>query len=59
MPEPAAELPFAIVRPEMAIIPEVILKMRKFGVPVATLRCTVNRFAPGPLIIRAAVRVNR
>ncbi len=26
--------------------------MRKLGVPPAALRCTVNRSAPGPLIVR-------
>src|SRR5512147_2773939 len=26
--------------------------MRKLGVPPTALRCTVNRFGPGPLIVR-------
>ena len=40
-----------IVRPEIAaVMPLETLKILKFGVPVAVLRCTVSRFAPGPLI---------
>ena len=46
------EFPLAIVRPEMVAMTwlGVILKMRKL--PAAALRCTLNRFAPGPLIVR-------
>src|SRR2546425_12042769 len=53
MPPPTFEvtLPFDIVRPEMlTVVPELILKMRKFGAP--ELRCTVSRLAPGPVIVR-------
>jgi len=40
-----------IVKPEIVTLklPEAMLKMRKLSAP---LRCTVNRFAPGPVIVR-------
>jgi hypothetical protein len=42
-----------MVRPEMAApTAALISKMRKLGVPFAVLRCTVNRLAPGPAIVR-------
>src|SRR5258708_38338628 len=43
-----------MVRPEMVTLTlvDAISKMRKFGVLDAALRCTLNRFAPGPLIVR-------
>src|SRR5207249_946411 len=37
-------------RPKMLTV-ELIVKIRKFGVPPAVLRCTVNRFAPSPLML--------
>src|SRR6476646_8282917 len=42
-----------MVRPEILTlgVPE-ILKMRKFDVPAAALRCTLRRLAPGPLMVR-------
>ena len=49
---PPETLPFAMVRPEIVTVKLPILKMRNSGVPPAALRCTVNRFAPGPLIFR-------
>src|SRR5947199_8286940 len=39
-----------MVRPKMLTV-ELIVKIRKFGVPPAVLRCTVNRFAPSPLML--------
>ena len=53
MPPPLVlVLPPEIVRPEMLTVPDVMLKMRKFGVPAAVLRITVRRLAPGPVIVR-------
>src|SRR5438552_8367266 len=53
IPPPLADFPLEIVRPEMfTTLPELILKMRKSGVPLAVLRITVNRLAPGPVIVR-------
>src|SRR2546423_1292034 len=50
-PPPAASFPLVIVKPEMVTLEAKIPKMRK-SVLAAALRCTVNRFAPGPLIVR-------
>src|ERR1051325_1493850 len=53
MPPPSSAEPLEIVRPEMATLePLLIEKMRKSGAFDAVVRCTVNRFAPGPLIVR-------
>src|SRR5437762_3866617 len=38
--------------PEMVTLPVAMLKMRKSSVPDAALRWTLNRFAPGPVIVR-------
>src|SRR5947207_393048 len=54
MPPPTEPrvFPLAIVRPAMVALTlaDAILKMRKL--PADPLRCTLNRFAPGPLIVR-------
>src|SRR5437879_5598489 len=42
--------PLEMVKPESATAPEAMSKMRKSA--ALTLRVTVNRFAPGPLIVR-------
>ena len=56
MPPPlfaAVKFPFAIVIPEIpTVVPELIMKRRKSGVPPAALRCTVKRLAPGPFTER-------
>src|SRR5712692_4267777 len=55
-PPPESERPFMIVTPETApLTPELIVKMRKFGVPPAALRITVMLFAPGPSIVMSEV----
>ena len=49
--------PLRRVRPEiLTVIPIGMLKMRKFGVPPATLRCTVRMLAPGPLMLKLLFR---
>src|SRR5207244_2210101 len=59
MPPPKRALPLLIVRPEMVtLMLLLILKMRKSGVPAKRLRWTVNRFAPGPLIVRFLLITN-
>jgi hypothetical protein len=47
---PSGVFPLVIVRPDITIVPDVILKMRNSGVPCAVLRWTVRRFEPGPRI---------
>src|SRR5947209_2354217 len=54
-PPPSAlfEFPLLTVNPDMLIVlPELIVKIPKFGVPLTVLRLTVSVFAPGPLIMR-------
>ena len=48
---PPKRNPLAIVRPDMVTVPDVMLKIRKFGVKFALLRRTVRTFAPGPVMI--------
>src|SRR6202040_2235614 len=57
MPPPALKLdrsPLVMVRPEMVTkLPTAMKKMPNLGIPgPMLLRCTVNRLAPGPLIVR-------
>ena len=53
MPPPESARPLLTVRPEMvAVAPDVTLKMRKSGVPLAKLRWMVRRVAPGPEMVR-------
>ena len=50
-------LPFEMVNPVMlTALLDPIVKMRKFGVPAAVLRDTVNLLAPGPLIVKSEER---
>src|SRR2546422_860539 len=59
MPPPKGALPLLIVRPEIVTLMLAwILKIRKSGVPAKRLRWTVNRFAPGPLIVRFLLITN-
>ena len=60
-------LPLEIVRPEMVtlmftVFPLLsvlaILNMRKLAVPLAALRCTLSKLAPGPLIVRSLSIIN-
>ncbi|PZR76721.1 MAG: hypothetical protein DLM73_01785 [Chthoniobacterales bacterium] len=62
MPPPmsmAPAFPLEIVRPEIVTLklPEAISKMRKLFALKGS-RCTFNRFAPGPLIVRLLLRKN-
>src|SRR5215212_9709259 len=50
-PPPWGALPLAIVNPEMFAVTPEIVKIRKSPTPPAE-RWTVNRFAPGPLMVR-------
>src|ERR1700737_3557314 len=57
MPPPRLKLvksPLVMVRPEMVtlMLPQPVEKMPNLGIGPKKLRCTVNRFAPGPLIVR-------
>ena len=49
---PSDVLPLVTVNPEIATVPDVIVKMRKLGVPCAVLRCMVNRLDSDPVIVR-------
>src|SRR6267142_5558092 len=61
MPAPRSEsCPLLMVNPEReTLLPLLIAKMRKAGVPPAVLRCRVRTLAPGPLIIIFVLRSGR
>lgn len=55
---PVVTLPFEMVRPEIdTVLPALIAKIRKLGVPPWVLRCTVN--APAPLIVMSEAMFGR
>lgn len=46
-------LPFVTFRPlRLTTLPLLTTKTLKSGVPIVVLRCTVNWFAPGPVMVR-------
>src|SRR5260221_4451377 len=50
--------PLDTVKPDITtVFPELMVKMRKFGVPPAVLRCTVSRLVPGPLMLTLVARL--
>src|SRR6266404_1370702 len=61
MPAPRSEsCPLLMVNPEReTLLPLLIAKMRKAGVPPAVLRCTVRMLEPGPLTTIFVERLGR
>src|SRR5260370_3581235 len=51
-PPPVVSLPLLIVSPEMLTMPPCTSKMRNAGVPLAELRWTARRAAPGPEMVK-------